>query len=72
MIRRVNEVATRIRNSKEIHIVTHIDADGIAAGAIALETLRRLDKEYSIDCVKQLDEVVINKLLSEGHEFIRY
>jgi RecJ-like exonuclease len=50
--------------------VTHIDADGITAGAIASETLRRLGKKYSIECIKQLDEVVINKLLTENHELV--
>jgi RecJ-like exonuclease len=70
LIRRANEVAAIIRNSTEIHIVTHIDADGIAAGAIASETLRRLRKEYSLECIKQLDEVVIDRLLSERHELV--
>jgi len=70
LIQRANELADIIRKSKEIHIVTHIDADGITAGAIASETLRRLGKEYSIECIKQLDEVVINKLLTENYELV--
>jgi len=70
LIQRANELAAIIRKSKKIHIVTHIDADGITAGAIASETLRRLGKEYSIECIKQLDEVVINKLLTENHELV--
>ena len=70
MIQRANELADIIRKSKEIHIVTHIDADGITAGAIASETLRRLGKKYSIECIKQLDEVVINRLLTENHELV--
>ena len=70
MLQRAVEVADIIRSSKEIHIVTHIDADGITAGAIASETLRRLGKNYTIECVKQLDEVVIHKLLSERHELV--
>jgi single-stranded-DNA-specific exonuclease len=70
LIRRANKVAAIIRSSNEIHIVTHIDADGIAAGAIASESLRRLGKEYSLECVKQLDEVVLNKLLSDAHELV--
>ena len=70
MIQRANELADIIRKSKEIHIVTHIDADGITAGAIAWETLRRLGKKYSIECIKQLDEIVINKLLTENHELV--
>ena len=70
MKQRANEIADIIRNSKEIHIVTHIDADGITAGAIASETLRRSRTKYSLECVKQLDEVVINRLLSEQHELV--
>jgi single-stranded-DNA-specific exonuclease len=70
LIQRANEVATIIRNAAKIHIVTHIDADGITAGSIASETLRRLGKEYSIECIKQLDEVIINKLLGENHELV--
>lgn len=70
MLQRASEVAEIVRKSQEIHIVTHIDADGITAGAIAAETLRRLDKKYSIECIKQLDEVIINKLLSEHHDLV--
>ncbi len=70
MLQRAIEVGTIIRASKEVHIVTHIDADGITAGAIASETLRRIGKRYTIECVKQLDELVINKLLSEHHELV--
>jgi single-stranded-DNA-specific exonuclease len=70
LIQRANEVATIIRNAAKIHIVTHIDADGITAGSIASETLRRLGKEYSIECIKQLDEVIINKLLGENYELV--
>ncbi len=70
MLQRANDLATMVRNSSEIHIVTHIDADGITAGAIASETLRRLGKEYSIECIKQLDEVTIEKLLHENHELV--
>ncbi len=70
MIQRADELATIIRNASEIHIVTHIDADGITAGAIALVTLQRLEKKYSIECIKQLDKVCITKLLSENHELV--
>jgi single-stranded-DNA-specific exonuclease len=70
LLQRADEVAAIIRESSEIHIVTHIDADGITAGAIASEALRRLGKKYSIECIKQLDEVCITKLLSEHHELV--
>lgn len=70
MLRRAVEVADIIRRSQEIHIVTHIDADGITAGAIASEALHRLGKAYTIQCIKQLDEVVIKRLLMENHELV--
>jgi single-stranded-DNA-specific exonuclease len=70
LLKRANEVAAIIRKAHTIHIVTHVDADGITSGAIASETLRRSGKEYSLECIKQLDEVVINKLLSENHELV--
>jgi RecJ-like exonuclease len=70
LLKRAKEIAEIIQKSKEIHIVTHIDADGIAAGAIATETLQRLGKEQSIECIKQLDEPVINRLVNENHELV--
>lgn len=67
---RAAEVAEIIRKADEVHIVTHIDADGITAGAIALETLHRLGKVYSIECVKQLDEMILHRVLRENHELV--
>ncbi len=70
MLKRANEIGRIITNSKEIHIVSHIDADGITAGAIASQTLKRLGKEYSIEFVKQLDNQVLKRLTNENHELI--
>ena len=70
MLKRANELGEIIRKSKEIHIVTHIDADGIAAGAIASQTLKRLNKHNSIEFVKQLDEQVLKRLKDENHELV--
>jgi RecJ-like exonuclease len=70
LLQRAGELASILRRSSEVHIVTHIDADGITAGAIASETLRRLGKDYSFECVKQLDEVTLQKLLNDQHELV--
>ena len=70
MFKRAGELADIIRKSDEIHIVTHIDADGIAAGAIASQTLKRLSKEYSIEFVKQLDKNVVERLKNENHDLV--
>jgi len=70
LLKRANELAEIIRKSKEIHIVTHIDADGIAAGAIAFQALKRLNKHNSIEFVKQLDEQGLKRLKDENHELV--
>lgn len=70
MLERAKALADSITQSKEIHIVTHIDADGIAAGAVALQSLQRQGKECSIEFIKQLDELVLERLQNENYELV--
>lgn len=56
------KIAEYIVDAGTVDIVTHIDADGIAAGAIATRCLERAGIENSIRYVKQLDESVIESL----------
>jgi len=70
LLKRARKLADFISRSKEIHIVTHIDADGITAGAIASQTLKRMGKQHSIEFVKQLDKMVLNRLKNENHELV--
>lgn len=70
MLKRAGELGDIINHTKEVHIVTHIDADGLAAGAIAAQTLERLGKHFSVECVKQLDEQVLKRLKNENHELV--
>lgn len=41
---------------KKIHLVSHYDTDGITSAAIFSKTLKRLDKQFSIKILKQLNE----------------
>ena len=70
MFKRAEKIGNLIINSKEVHIVSHIDADGITAGSIAYQTLKRLGKDHSIEFVKQLDEEVLKRLKDENHELV--
>jgi RecJ-like exonuclease len=70
LLKRIEKIVDIIKNSKEIHIVTHIDADGISAGSIAYKTLERLGKSFSIEFIKELDKVIIERLKNENHELI--
>ena len=70
MLKRIEKIADIIKNSKQIHIVTHIDADGISAGSIAYKTLERLGKSFSIEFIKELDNETLERLKNENHELI--
>ena len=70
MLKRAEKIGDIINNSKEVHIVSHIDADGITAGSIAYQTLKRLGKDCSIEFVKQLDEEVLEHLKDENRELV--
>jgi RecJ-like exonuclease len=70
LLKRANELGEIIQKAKQIHIISHIDADGITAGTIAYQTLKRLKKDFSIDFVKQLDKHVYEKLKKQNHELV--
>ena len=70
MLNRAREIGNIIKSSKEVHIVTHIDADGITAGVIAYQTLQRLGKQYSIEFVKDIDDQFLEGLKNENHELV--
>jgi len=70
LLKRAEKLGNIIKNSKEIHIVTHIDADGITAGTIAYQTLKRLNKNFSIEFVKNLDNKIIERLKNDNHELV--
>ncbi len=70
MKKRAKEIGDIIKNHDEIHIVSHIDADGITAGSIAYKTLERLGKDYTIEFVKQIDEKVMENLKNKNHELV--
>ena len=70
MYERAKEIGDIIKRSKHVHIVTHIDADGITAGSIAYQTLNRLGIGSSIEFIKQLDDEVIEHLKNDNHELV--
>jgi RecJ-like exonuclease len=69
-LKRARNILGIIKDSSDVHIVTHIDADGISAGAIAMLTLQRLGKHCSIEFIKQLDNKVIERLKNENHHLV--
>ncbi len=47
---------------KEIQIISHFDTDGIAAAAIMVSALKKLDRKFSLKIVKSLEEQFIYDL----------
>ncbi len=70
MLKRAEKIGKIIKKSQEIHIVSHIDADGITAGSIAYQTIDRLGKSCSIEFVKQLDKEILERLKNDHYELV--
>ena len=65
--------ALKIVNSAGyLRIVSHHDADGIAAAAIMTGALARAKKEFHLSITKGLDDDLINSLGKEGNEAILF
>jgi len=61
-------LANYIKRYNEVKIVTHIDADGLCAGALANFALTTLNIENFVEYVSQLDNITIEKLKNDNSE----
>ena len=57
----VKEFLEKSKN-KEIQIISHFDTDGITSAAIIIQTLKKLDKKFSLKIIKSLEENFIRNL----------
>lgn len=64
---RAEHCAGTILKEQEIHVVSHIDADGLTSAAIICTALKRAGREYSIEFVRQLDESALNTIADSNH-----
>src|SRR5512137_2006689 len=60
------KVAAILRGREKVKVVTHIDADGICAGAIASLSLDRAGVKNEVGFVKQLDPESLAKVQDGG------
>ena len=51
-----------ISKDKEIQIISHFDTDGITSATIMIQTLKKLDKKFSVKIVKRLEKEFIYNL----------
>lgn len=71
---RITQAANTIKKHIEAHdfirVISHIDADGLAAASILGKTLQRAEAFFRIRIVKQLSEEIVNELISEDHSLL--
>ncbi len=66
LLDKASKLASEILRHEEVLVVTHIDADGITAGAIAYQSLLRAGIEARVEFIKQLDAAAIEKIKDEN------
>ncbi|WNY28019.1 hypothetical protein MmiEs2_01990 [Methanimicrococcus stummii] len=62
--------AAQLRAADSVHLVSHIDADGITSAAIMCLSFERAGIDYTVEFVKKLDEKIMARLLEENHELL--
>lgn len=65
MFKGLDEAAEEIRKAGRIRVVSHLDADGLSAAAIALSALTRLGKSIHLSIERQLTPEVVEGLKQE-------
>ena len=58
------EAGKFLKDTKEVHVVSHLDADGLTSAAIILQTIKRAGILYELSVVQNVEEEVIEKLNS--------
>lgn len=65
-----SKCAEKIKQHSCVHVVSHIDADGLTSAGIICSALERCGVEYSTRFVKQLDDATISELADQNHELV--
>ena len=61
-IKLVAEKFSKESENKEIQVISHFDTDGITSATIMIQTLKKLDKKFSVKIVKSLEEQFISNI----------
>lgn len=70
MEQKAKEIADKLRDAGEVHIVSHIDADGLSSAAIAYQALDRENIEVNYEFIKQLEKEKLKEIKSKDHDLI--
>jgi single-stranded-DNA-specific exonuclease len=64
-----DKIEYMIENEKEISIISHLDADGIASGSILSSALARLGAKCAVRTVSDITLNVLEQMRYENHDF---
>ena len=64
-----DKIEYMVENEKEISIISHLDADGIASGSIISSALARLGAKCAVRTVSDMTLNVLEQMRSENHDF---
>jgi RecJ-like exonuclease len=64
-----DKIEFMVENEKEISIISHLDADGIASGSIISSALARLGAKCAVRTVSDMTMNVLEQMRSENHDF---
>jgi RecJ-like exonuclease len=64
-----DKIEFMVENEKEISIISHLDADGIASGSIISSALARRGAKCAVRTVSDMTLNVLEQMRSENHDF---
>ena len=64
-----DKIEFMVEDEKEISIISHLDADGIASGSIISSALARLGAKCAVRTVSDMTLNVLEQMRSENHDF---
>ncbi|MGZ4917823.1 MAG: DHHA1 domain-containing protein [Halobacteriota archaeon] len=62
LLERARECAQVVQKQDEVLVVSHIDADGLASAGLMCRALKKINIDYQVRIVKQLDEAALSSL----------
>lgn len=70
LLRDLERASVSLKAAGSVTVVSHIDADGITAGAIAAKTLERMGKEYRLTFVKKIAPETVEEINSDPNDIV--
>ncbi len=72
MFKELSKAAEEIKKADRVRVISHLDADGIAAAAIAVSALTRAGKNFHLSIKKQLTPEVMEELKQDESELFLF